>query len=224
MSLPVLYSFRRCPYAMRARLALACAGIRCELREVVLRDKPIEMLAISAKGTVPVLQLPPDSGNPGAGQVIAESIDIMHWALQQRDPAHWLALTAQEADASAALISRNDGEFKWALDRYKYADRYPQHSAEEYRSMADPFLRTLEARLQQGTGLVADRCTLADAAIFPFVRQFSMVDPAWFNASEYRALRQWLNDWLASSLFASVMTKYPQWQATDPVTVFAPQA
>jgi glutathione S-transferase len=218
VSLPVLYSFRRCPYAMRARLALACAGIRCELREVVLRDKPAEMLAISAKGTVPVLQLPQEAA--GAERVIAESLDIMRWALQQRDPARWVPVTLEAANESAALISRNDGEFKWALDRYKYADRFPQHSAEEYRCMAEPFLQALEARLQHREGLVADRRTLVDAAIFPFIRQFSMVDTAWFHASEYRALQQWLNDWLASDLFAAVMTKYPQWRPGEGVTLF----
>ncbi len=218
MSLPILYSFRRCPYAIRARLALARAGIRCELREVVLRDKPAQMLAISAKGTVPVLQLPADGGCPGSGQVIAESIDIMRWALGQQDPGHWLA--GADARAIAALISRNDGEFKWALDRYKYADRYPERSGADYRAMAEPFLQTLENGLQQGGALLSERYSLADAAIFPFIRQFALVDPVWFEASGYAALKQWLNDWLASDLFAGVMTKYPQWSLGDGVTLF----
>nr|WP_256558054.1 glutathione S-transferase [Marinobacterium sedimentorum] len=213
-----MYSFRRCPYAIRARLALARAGIRCELREVVLRDKPSQMLAISAKGTVPVLQVPADSGYPEAGQVIAESIDIMRWALQQQDPGHWLS--GADAKAGAELISRNDGEFKWALDRYKYADRYPQHSAEEYRGMAEPFLQTLEQGLQQGAGLLSPGYSLADAAIFPFIRQFALVDPVRFEASDYTALKQWLSDWLASDLFIGVMCKYPPWQHGDAVTLF----
>jgi glutathione S-transferase len=180
------------------------------------------MLALSAKGTVPVLQVPADSGYPEAGQVIVESIDIMRWALQQQDPGHWLS--EADAQASAELISRNDGEFKWALDRYKYADRYPERSAAEYRAMAEPFLQTLEQGLQQGAALLSPGYSLADAAIFPFIRQFALVDPVWFEASGYTALKQWLSDWLASELFASVMIKYPQWKAADPVTVFAPQA
>lgn len=214
--LPILYSFRRCPYAIRARLALACAGIRCELREVVLRDKPAQMLAVSAKGTVPVLHVGHDGTQPVAQRVIAESLDIMLWALQQLDPEHWLGCE----ERAMALIGRNDGEFKWALDRYKYADRYPEKTAEEYREMAGPFLRTLDASLQHSAGLVADRSTLADAAIFPFVRQFSMVDPAWFAASGYKALQRWLSDWLASDLFAAVMTKYPPWRPGDAITLF----
>nr|WP_067296676.1 glutathione S-transferase [Marinobacterium profundum] len=218
MSLPILYSFRRCPYAIRARLALARAGIRCELREVVLRDKPAQMLAISAKGTVPVLLVPADSHYPEGGQVIAESIDIMRWALGQQDPGCWLSGT--DAKAAAELISRNDGEFKWALDRYKYADRYPECSAAEYRAMAEPFLQTLEDGLQQGRGLLSPGYSLADAAIFPFIRQFALVDPVWFEASGYTALTLWLSDWLASDLFAGVMRKYPQWCLGDGVTLF----
>ena len=202
---PILYSFRRCPYAMRARLAIAYAGVTVELREIELRNKPQAMLLISPKGTVPVLQLE-------NGKVLDESLDIMLWALQQNDPEHWLKV-ASLANAKA-LVRRNDEKFKYYLDRYKYADRYPVYSELYYRQQGELFLADLEGLLTQSVFLCGEHFSLADAAILPFIRQFCAVDPLWFKASPYPLLRQWLNHFLASSLFKQVMTKYPYWQAS----------
>ena len=204
-TLPILYSFRRCPYAMRARLAIAYSNIDVELREVDLGNKPQAMLLISPKATVPVLQLE-------NGKVLDESLDIMLWALQQNDPEHWLKV-ASLANAQA-LIRRNDEQFKYYLDRYKYADRYPAYSELYYRQQAELFLTDLEGLLTQSVFLCGEHFSLADAAILPFIRQFCAVDPAWFKASPYPALRQWLNHFLASPLFEQVMIKYPCWQAS----------
>jgi len=197
---PILYSFRRCPYAMRARLALAYTGIKVEIREVELKNKPQALRDISPKATVPVLHLPD-------GKVIDESLDIMHWALAQHDPAQWLA----DAQTAKTLITWNDGDFKFQLDRYKYADRHPQHPAEHYRQQGELFLAELESRLQIKPWLLGDHCTLADAAIFPFIRQFAAVDGQWFAAAEYPAVQQWLQNWVDSALFTAVMDKYPIW-------------
>jgi len=194
IKLPILYSFRRCPYAIRARLALAYAGIAVEIREVALKNKPEQMLAISPKGTVPVLQLPD-------GRVLEESLDIMYWALAQHDPEHWLAFDTE----AETLIEWNDGDFKYSLDRYKYADRYPEFSQAYYRQQTEPFLIELESRLQHSPYLCGDYFSLADAAIFPFIRQFSNVDVDWFKSSPYRALNNWLDAALTTELFKSVM-------------------
>ena len=202
-TLPILYSFRRCPYAMRARLAIAYAEVAVELREVELRNKPQAMLLISPKATVPVLQLED-------GKVLDESLDIMLWALQQNDPEHWLR--AASLDHAQALIRGNDESFKYYLDRYKYADRYPAYSELYYRQQGELFLADLESLLTQSVFLCGEQFSLADAAILPFIRQFCAVDPAWFKVSPYPALRQWLSHFLASSLFERVMTKYPYWQ------------
>ena len=199
-TLPILYSFQRCPYAIRARLAITYAGIPVEIREVQLKQKPEQMLAISPKGTVPVLQLPD-------GKVIDESLDIMHWALVQNDPEHWLD-TDEDAER---LIQWNDGEFKYYLDRYKYADRYPENPASYYRNQAEIFLIELENKLAQNRYLGGNHFSLLDAAIFPFIRQFAAVDNQWFSSLNYHYLHNWLNGLLASALFASVMAKYPVW-------------
>ena len=199
-NLAILYSFRRCPYAIRARLALSQAQINLELREVVLANKPTELLAISPKATVPVLQTT-------EGKVIDESLDIMYWALQQQDNADWL----NKVDKS--LIALNDGEFKYYLDRYKYADRYPQNSELYYRQQAELFLQELEQRLQQHSYLSGEKLSFTDAAIFPFIRQFVAVDRAWFDNSAYHATRHWLDQQLDSPLFKIIMVKYPPWQA-----------
>jgi len=200
---PILYSFRRCPYAMRARLAIAYANVAVELREVELRNKPQAMLLISPKATVPVLQLE-------NSRVLDESLDIMLWALQQNDPEHWLK--AASLDHAKALIRGNDEPFKYFLDRYKYADRYPAYSELYYRQQGELFLADLESLLTQSAYLCGEYFSLADAAILPFIRQFCAVDPTWFKGAPYPALRQWLNHFLASSLFERVMTKYPCWQ------------
>lgn len=201
--LPVLYSFRRCPYAIRARLAIARAGIACELREILLRDKPAAMLEISPKGTVPVLQLPD-------GAVIDESLDIMEWVLDQTDPDGW---RATDLSTARALIERNDQDFKPILDRYKYFERYPEQPQEYYRDQASSFLNRLDASLavHEVRGLTGPRTGLADVAIFPFVRQFAGVDRSGFDATPWTHLAVWLKAWEASPLFLRVMTKYPVW-------------
>lgn len=196
-TLPLLYTFRRCPYAIRARLAIAVAGMTVNEREVSLREKPAEMLAISPKGTVPVLQL-------ADGSVIDESIDIMRWALAQHDPDHWLAVDADEA---ATLILINDAEFKRALDGYKYPNRYPERSATDYRRKGERFLATLEARLTGQSFLDGGQIRWVDAAVFPFIRQFAAVDPDWFSNAPYPNVQRWLQAWLVSPLFLSVMAK-----------------
>lgn len=203
---PVLYSFRRCPYAIRARLAIACVGIDVELREILLRDKPRSMLDISAKGTVPVLAM-------DDGKVLDESLDIMVWALRMQRQHPWL--DGYDLPESRKLIDRNDGVFKYYLDRYKYADRYPERPREYYRLQAEFFIRSLESRLKASQFLCSDRVSLIDAAIFPFIRQFSMVDAVWFAALSYPRLQVWLKKWLNSALFKSVMKKYPVWRPGD---------
>jgi glutathione S-transferase len=205
MTKPVLYSFRRCPYAIRARLAIKYSDIRVELREVVLRDKPPALLRASAKATVPVLIT-------GDKQIIDESLDIMLWALRQHDPAGWLEREASAHSAMLNLISACDGPFKQALDRYKYADRQAQHPAAWHRAQAEFFLQMLEQRLDRSRYLFGTRPGCADMAVLPFVRQFALVDRDWFDSSAYTATRHWLDQLLATPLFAAVMQKYPPWQ------------
>lgn len=212
-NLLILYSFRRCPYAMRARLAIAISGLSVELREVVLRDKPTQLLDISPKGTVPVLLL-------NDQQVIDESLDIMTWALSQHDPENWLANgSPEEIDQ---LIQWNDGEFKYYLDRYKYADRYPEQDEQFYRVKAELFLSELENRLCTQAFLCGNFCSIADMAVFPFIRQFANVNSDWFVGSEYKNVNQWLNKLINSAIFISIMDKYPAWQSGNETLFFAP--
>ncbi len=205
---PVLYSFRRCPYAMRARLALAISGTRCELREVRLRDKPPSLLEASPKGTVPVMVLPD-------GSVLEESIDIMRWALAQSDPEGWLA--REDTD----LIATCDGPFKRALDQYKYAER-DGTDALAYRAEGTAFLERLDTRLAEQTQLSGPTRGLTDAAILPFVRQFVAIDRGWFDAAPLAPLLHWLDDHLASGLFGAIMLRVEPWVAGDPTVWFAP--
>lgn len=209
--MPILYSFRRCPYAIRARMSLCYAQVKVELREVVFRNKPQAMLDASSKGTVPTLVLED-------GCVIDESKDIMYWALAQQGADTWL-VDSQRAEIDA-LFEGNDGAFKAHLDHYKYADRYPEFSAGVYRKRGEAFLQNLEQRLQQSAYLLGDKMCLADVAIFPFIRQFAMVDKAWFDQSDYKQLQYWLQGFLESELFTTVMSKYPAWQKGDDITVF----
>ena len=209
-ALPLLYSFRRCPYAMRARLALAVSGVNYELREVSLKSKPAEMLTASPKGTVPVLVLP-------NGQVIDESLDIMRWALAQNDPDGWLNPALGDM---LVMIAGNDGEFKNALDRYKYPNRYPQGSGGDAKAFAlaqrfdaASWLQTLEPRLSQGW-LFGNQPSLADMATLPFVRQFAHTDAVWFESQYWPMLRDWLARFEASALFESVMEKSKPWATT----------
>lgn len=214
MPLPILYSFRRCPYAMRARLALAYSQIPVQLREVVLRDKPPALLAASSKGTVPVLVLP-------NGEVLDESLDIMLWALAQNDPHQWAHADELDTQACAMRLVRVcDTVFKPKLDRYKYPNRYSDSNAEEALLGCEKLIAQWNTLLQRQPFLMGKSPCLADAAIMPFVRQFAHVDKAWFDATPYDALKRWLNQWLASPLFISVMAKYPQWQAEDAIIHF----
>ncbi|AKX44541.1 glutathione S-transferase [Thiopseudomonas alkaliphila] len=208
---PILYSFRRCPYAMRARLGILFAGLQVELREIVLRNKPAQMLAISPKGTVPVLQLPD-------GQVIDESLDIMRWALQQQDPQQ--LLDESTLTQGYALVEQNDRQFKHWLDRYKYADRYPEMTQLEYRLQGEVFLQQLEQLLLNQSFLLGDKISLADIGIMPFIRQFAHVDRQVFAELPYPNLQRWLNAWLQHPLFLQVMHKYQPWQEDDPVVEF----
>jgi glutathione S-transferase len=202
MTLPVLYSFIRCPYAIRARMVLLYADISYELREVSLKNKPPEMLAISPKGTTPVLQL-------GDGRILEESLDIMDWALGQNDPKGWRQFPQEQLELSKTLIALNDSEFKQILDRYKYYVRFSEPQS-TYRSQAEPFIQILNQLLQTHQFLLGDRPSVADVAIFPFIRQFAHVDLQWFDNSPNQALVTWLNFYKSSPLFLSVMSKINQ--------------
>ena len=203
-ALPVLYSFRRCPYAMRARLALAVSGQACELREVVLRNKPQGLLQVSPKATVPVLVLPD-------GWVLEQSLDIMLWALSQHDPHAWLAPTEGTLADMLALIAGCDGPFKHALDRCKYPSRYPDADPTAERAAAVVWLGALDHRLSARSHLFGAHASLADMAIAPFVRQFAGIDPAWWQAQPWPHLQAWLAQWSASPLLESVMHKWAAW-------------
>jgi glutathione S-transferase len=198
---PILYSFRRCPYAMRARMAVLVSGTMVALREVVLRNKPAEMLAASPKGTVPVLVLPD-------GRVIDESLDIMRWALARNDPEHWLD------GADEALIAANDGPFKAALDRYKYPHRYGVDPI-EHRDAATAHLQSLDARLEATPFLHGGQRGLTDIALFPFIRQFAATDAAWFAAQPWPKLQAWLAALTTAALFNACMPRFAPWQPGD---------
>lgn len=202
--LPILYSFRRCPYAMRARLALHYANIGVEHREILLKNKPTQMLKASPKGTVPVLILPD-------GQVIDESLDVVLWALETASQ-HGLLWPSKTRQAQLELIQHNDDEFKYWLDRYKYFVGYPEHPQEYYRTEAENFLAELNSQLNGHPFLFGENASLADIAIFPFIRQFAFVDKAWFDQTDYTNLHQWFNDWMGSKAFGVIMEKYPEWK------------
>lgn len=213
---PILYSFRRCPYAMRARLALASSGMSCELREVVLRDKPQALRDASPKATVPVLVLPD-------GRVLEQSLDIMLWALGRHDPQYWLSPPQGSLDAMLALIAECDGVFKNHLDRYKYPQRYGDTDGSAHRQQGAQWLDSLEQRLGDGEFLFGRRPALADMAIAPFVRQFAHVDMDWFMAQPWPHTQAWLSAWMASALFERVMHKYAAWHAEDQGASFPPE-
>lgn len=207
MGLPILYSFRRCPYAMRARLALYYAGVQVQLREILLKDKPPCMLAASPKGTVPVLVLE-------NGDLLEESLDVVYWALHQQDPQLLLAATDHR------LIAENDDEFKAWLDRYKYHVGYPDHPQIYYRQQAEVFLAKLESILSQQTYLAGDKLSVLDICIWPFMRQFAFVDSNWFWQADYPALQNWLQGYLDSEAFAAIMPKFKPWLETQATVVF----
>lgn len=200
---PILWTFRRCPYAMRARLALASSGIKVELREVRLKDKPQAFLQTSASGTVPALRLP--------DQVLDESLDIMIWALEQNDPRRLLDMPQVGWD----LIAENDGPFKVALDHTKYATRYPDVDETVERRKAASYLVSLDERLAGQSWLFGNRPALADLALLPFVRQFAHIDREWFDAQEWSNLIAWLDRFLASGAFMLIMNKYSPWAEGD---------
>ena len=206
---PILYSFRRCPYAMRARMALWAAGVTVTLREVKLAAKPPALIAASPKATVPVLVLTD-------GTVIDESLGIMRWALARSDPEDWLA------GDDAGLIAVNDGVFKHHLDRAKYPGRYDEDDVTDYRAAALALLAPLETRLESAPYLCGERRSLTDIALFPFIRQFAAIDPEWFAAQPLPRLAAWLEGHCASVLFASVMPKFAPWQPGDAPIRFGP--
>ncbi len=209
MPLPILYSYRRCPYAMRARMAIKYAYVSVDIRDIALKEKPAEMLIASPKGTVPVLVLQD-------GQVLEQSLDIMYWALQQRDIDGWLTA---DKPLTQRLIAENDGSFKQALDKYKYAIRFPEQSVEFYRAQAEVFLQKLERLLAKSVFLLGDKVSLADIALFPFIRQFSGVDPVWFEAAAYLKLKAWLKQLVDSDLFVDIMQKRPTYAGKQAVLI-----
>lgn len=205
MNHPILYSYRRCPYAMRARIGLFLCGIQAEQREIVFWDKPEPMVSASPKATVPVLILPD-------GTVVDESRDILFWAVAETHNKQQLA-TEHCLDDINQWIDCNDNEFKDCLDKYKYADRFPEFSQSEYRHQAMPFLEKIELALAKNEYLVSDAITLADIAIFPFIRQFANVDKNWWQQAPYANLKSWLEKHLQADYFVSVMKNRPVWQA-----------
>ncbi|MCR2747798.1 glutathione S-transferase [Limnobacter parvus] len=214
LGLPVLYTFRRCPYAMRARLAIVAAGLKVEVRELVLRAKPAHMLEISPKGTVPVLWL-------RDGTVIDESLDVMQWAVNQSLPADWLVLNAEQQQQCDEWIALLDGEFKRNLDRYKYPHRYHTETYTcdplEHRAACEKILVQWNSVLeQQGPFLFGSQPSFADYAILPFVRQFRIADEVWFDTVPgYAALKLWLTAFLQSPLLEQAMVKFSPWQPGD---------
>jgi len=194
---PRLYTYRRCPYAIRSRLALYQAKIDYESIEISLKDKPIDFLALSPKGTVPVLV-------DNNGKVIEESLEIMIWALNKSDPDNWIL---NDNNLSQELINENDFSFKKNLDRYKYADRFPEHSKEYYRAQCELFINVLNEKLKSKNYLMTEKISLADIAIFPFIRQFSLVDEEWFLNSKYQELKKWLYNLINTQMFQEVMRK-----------------
>ena len=210
---PILYSFRRCPYAMRARLAIKYSNIEVELREVDLNNIPGALTKISSDETVPVI-LEAD------GKVIDESWDIVKWAVKQNDPDSWLGDEASFEIDAEMLVEINDYSFKSDLDHYKYADRFPEHTMEYYRSQGEEFLTELEERLSSSNYLSSDSLSISDIAVFPFIRQFASVDKDWFDSAPYPKVQNWLMQLLESELFNSVMDKYPLWQEGDEPVIF----
>lgn len=211
---PILYSLRHCPYAMRARIAIFKSKTPVLLRDIVLSNKPVEMLQASPKGTVPVVVL-------SNGNVIEESLDVMLWALKRSDPANLLL----SADANALaemldLIHTFDNEFKTALEAYKCAKRYKENNIQACREKCEGYIELLEQRLSQQLYLMGDTESLADIALLPFVRQFARVERQWYVQSPYPNVRKWLNNYLQSSMFTKVMAKYPLWLHSDETVVF----
>ena len=204
---PILYSFRRCPYAIRARMVLSYMEVSIDLREVLLNERPQSLYKISSKGTVPVLLL-------NDGKVLDESLDIMLWAIEQGEQK----LYEDKLNEQNQLIKYNDTKFKYWLDRYKYHVRYLEHSREYYQRKCSKTLAEYDMRVSGNAYLMGDRIRLADIAIFPFIRQCANVDQNWFN-NKYPNLNQWLEIWKQSRVFKSVMMKYNQWKLGDELLI-----
>lgn len=222
MALPVLYSLRNCPYAMRARMAVYKSGQIVALRDLVLSNKPKEMIAASAKATVPILVL-------SESKVIDESVDIMLWALSESDPNNMLRIDQcvqqyneternipQKFDEILSLIYLFDNEFKPSLEAYKCAKRYHEDNVQECREVCETYIDNLEQRLTQHSYLIDDQESLADIALVPFIRQFAKVERQWYLQSPYSRVRKWLNQYLQSAMFNKVMAKYPLWSNEQP--------
>ncbi len=199
---PILYTFRRCPYAIRARMALAYSNITIEIKEIFLQNRPQELFDISPKGTVPVLCL-------NNSKIIDESLDIMQWSLTQNDPDSWII---PNLDIQLKLIKENDSEFKYWLDRYKYYDRYPEHDKNYYREKCGEYISKLNIMLKDNAYLYSNKISIADVAIFPFIRQCANVDTDWFSGT-FLNTNTWLTLLIESKLFLSIMHKYPEYQS-----------
>ena len=210
MPLPILYSLRNCPYAMRARIGIHKAQLQIDLREVNLKQKPAEMLAASAKGTVPILVL---DNAPEPATVIDESLDVMLWALTKNDPDDLLHTSDQSAlPKMLDLIRLFDDEFKTCLNAYKAASRYREDNVTECRQACEVFIQELENRLSDSAFLMSDQESLADIALMPFIRQFAKVERQWYLQAPYPRVRQWLNFYLQSGMFTRVMAKHEFWR------------
>jgi len=204
-TLPILYSLRNCPYAMRARIAIFKAKQTVYLRDLVLSNKPSEMMKASPKGTVPVLVL-------ANGTVIEESLEVMLWAFQQADPDNLMHNHINNAQSDMLmLINEFDTDFKTALEQYKCAKRYQEKNIIQQRELCQQYLERLEQRLTKHLFLMSDKESLADIALLPFIRQFAKVERQWYLQSPYPNVRQWLNNYLQSPMFTKVMATHPLW-------------
>ena len=210
MKYPILYSFKRCPYAMRARMALQLAGIKCEIREVRLNNKPDHMLEVSPKGTVPVLVL--------EDKVIDESNDIINWVLDDHNIFDE-NITIEQLNLTEDLIKLYDEEFKFHLDRYKYATRYENSDKEHHRSKCLEMLVSLEKIVHDSNWIFGDDISKLDISIFPFIRQFRIANPEWFDSQEdINKIKKMLMSFLESALFKDIMHVYDVWQVnSEPV-------
>ena len=208
MRIPILYSYRRCPYAIRARMALIYSQIKVEHREILLTDKPQSMLSVSPKGTVPVLITENQ-------EVIDESFDIILFALNQYDPENLFPSDEKMREKIIQLVRENDEKFKPILDRYKYPNKHPEQPMKFYRAQAEPYLSMLNERLLNTRYLICSHLTVADIAIMPFIRQFANVDKEWFQQSPYTNLQNWLSSLLNSKWFQKAMIKYPLWKPSE---------
>ena len=197
---PILYSFRRCPYAMRARLALLEANQKVEIREILLKEKPVEFLQASPSSTVPCLLI--------GDKIIDESLDIMTWALNNNDPENFLDMP----DLGYDLINENDGPFKLALDKTKYHSRYPDENPKSNREKASSFIHKLE-NILEGSFLFGEDPKLADIAVLPFIRQFALIDKIWFDQQPWQKVVVWLNLFLESKRFTDIQQKYVPWKS-----------